>query len=87
MAVKDNGLLGQLEERCREQGVKITYGQLQGEGGLCRLRESHIIIINNRASNATRARIIAEALMRLETAAEKAEKQPESVEAGCPVRS
>lgn len=66
MAVKNLELLGQLEERCREQGVRLMYGELMGEGGLCRLRGERLIVINRRASSPTRARIISDALARLE---------------------
>jgi len=58
-------LLEQLERACQEQGVKLVYGELRGEGGLCRLRTSYYIIINRRASTETRIRIIQQALERL----------------------
>lgn len=67
MAVNNLDLLAELEERCRAQGIRLVYAELAGEGGLCRLHREYIIIINRRSSNPTRARIIADALARLET--------------------
>ena len=67
MAVKNLNLIGQLEERCRELDIRLIYGELSGEGGLCRFRDNHVIIINRRTSTATRARIIADALTRVES--------------------
>lgn len=66
MAQTRQTTLDRLEERCRGQGIRLMYGELTGEGGLCRLHDRHIIIINRRSSNATRVRMITEALERLE---------------------
>ncbi|MFO7675246.1 MAG: hypothetical protein R6X12_02875 [bacterium] len=66
MADKDKDRLSRLEEQCRERGIQLVYDELQTEGGYCRLRDSHYIIINRRAATGTRARIIVDVLARLE---------------------
>ncbi len=54
-----------LEQSCREQGVRLIYDDVTGEGGMCRLRDCWMIIINRRAAAETRVRIIAESLERI----------------------
>ncbi len=60
-------LLG-LEQACREQGIRLVYDDVQGEGGMCRLRDCWMIIINRRAAADTRVRIISDALERIAAA-------------------
>lgn len=79
MADKSPGLPGRLEERCRERGVRVLYGELMGEGGLCRLRQQYLVVLNRRASAATRARIVTDALARLDAAAAPPVEQPAAV--------
>jgi len=54
-----------LEKSCAERGVNLVYDDLRGEGGWCRLRDKHFIIVNRRASVETRVRVIHEALQRV----------------------
>jgi hypothetical protein len=80
MALKTGELLSQLEERCRGRGIKLIYADIQSEGGHCRLRDCWYVIINRRTAAATRARIINDALARIEAEASR----PASAEAGTP---
>jgi len=57
--------LEKLEQECRDRGVKLHYDDLQGEGGYCRAKDCHYIVINRRAAAETRVRIIHEALERI----------------------
>ena len=58
--------LAQLERQCRELGVRLIYDELRGEGGLCRLRDSYIVVINRRAAVETRVKLLSEALLAVE---------------------
>lgn len=58
--------LAQLERQCRELGVRLIYDELRGEGGLCRLRDTYIVVINRRAAVETRVRLLSEALLAVE---------------------
>ncbi|MEO0005758.1 MAG: hypothetical protein ABIK49_07145 [candidate division WOR-3 bacterium] len=55
-----------LEERCKELGLKVIYDDLRGEGGMCRLRNEYLVIINRRAAVHTKIRILEQALKRYE---------------------
>jgi hypothetical protein len=57
--------LEQLEQECKERGVRLIYDDLRSEGGLCRLRGSYYVILNRRLASETRVRIIADALARV----------------------
>jgi hypothetical protein len=57
--------LEQLEQECKERGVKLMYDDLRSEGGLCRLRGSYYVILNRRLASETKTRIIADALARM----------------------
>jgi hypothetical protein len=57
-----------LEQACRDHGVRLVYDDLQGEGGMCRLRDNYMIVINRRAAADTRVRIIGDALERIQAA-------------------
>jgi hypothetical protein len=63
-----------LEQACREQGVRLVYDEVQGEGGMCRLRDSYMIVINRRAAADTRVRIISDALERIGAARERRDR-------------
>jgi hypothetical protein len=58
--------LAQLERQCRELGVRLIYDELRGEGGLCRLHDSYIVVINRRAAVETRVKLLSEALLAVE---------------------
>ncbi|GEM_PF-1069679 len=64
LAVSKAKQLEQLEQECRERGIKLMYDDLRSEGGLCRLRGSCYVILNRRLACETRVRIITEALAR-----------------------
>jgi hypothetical protein len=57
--------LEQVEQECKERGVKLIYDDLRGDGGLCRLRDGYFLILNRRLASETKARIIADALVRV----------------------
>jgi hypothetical protein len=63
MSIKQR--LEQLEQECRNRGVKLIYDDLRGEGGLCRLRDCYYVVVNRRLASETVARIIADALTRV----------------------
>lgn len=71
MAMTPKKRLEGLEQACREQGVRLVYDEVQGEGGMCRLRDSYMIVINRRAAADTRVRIISDALERIGAARER----------------
>lgn len=57
-------VLADLEARCAELGIRVIYDDLRSEGGVCRVKNRLMVIINRRASVATKIRIIDEALKR-----------------------
>lgn len=57
--------LFRLEAECRQRGVKLTYDDLRGEGGFCRVRSELHIIVNRRLSPERRIRIVRSCLERL----------------------
>jgi hypothetical protein len=57
--------LEQVEQECKERGVKLIYDDLRSEGGLCRLRGSYYVILNRRLASETKTRIIVDALARV----------------------
>jgi hypothetical protein len=57
--------LEQLEQECKDCGVKLIYDDLRSEGGLCRLRDGYYLILNRRLASETRTRIIVDALARV----------------------
>lgn len=63
--MKASERLERLEALCVERGVKLVYDDLQGEGGLCRLRERWYLIVNRRLSIESRVRLIHRALERV----------------------
>jgi hypothetical protein len=62
--------LEQLEQECKERGIRLIYDDLRSEGGLCRLRDGYYLILNRRLAAETRTRIIANALARVREMAE-----------------
>lgn len=77
-------VLAELEERCRQAGIKVVYDDLRGEGGLCRVRQEFWVIVNRRVSAATKAKILDEALKRVgeRTRAESAPQATVRVRSG-----
>ncbi|MGQ9707349.1 MAG: hypothetical protein ACUVUR_00540 [bacterium] len=67
-------VLAELEQRCGELGLRVVYDDLHGEGGMCRLRNQYLVIINRRASAPTRIRMLEQALKKYE--AVKIEPRP-----------
>ncbi len=65
MAVTKAKQLEQLEQQCKDRGVRLVYDDLRSEGGLCRLRDSFYVILNRRLAAETKYRIIADALARV----------------------
>lgn len=64
---EDEILLGHLEQLAENLGVKVRYEQIKKEsaffpGGLCRVRNKDIIIINSKAAVEDRITILSEAL-------------------------
>jgi hypothetical protein len=58
------GVVRELEARCAELGLKVIYDDLRGEGGVCRVHNRLLVIINRRCSAATKIRILEQALRR-----------------------
>jgi len=64
----EEGLLNQLEELTESLGIKIRYEKILKEGsffsgGLCRIKEEEVIIINSKISVENKIDILAKALM------------------------
>ena len=57
--------LEQVEQECKQRGVRLIYDDLRSEGGLCRLRGSFYLILNRRLAAETKTRIIVDALARV----------------------
>ena len=57
--------LEQVEQECKERGVRLIYDDVRSEGGLCRLRGSYYVILNRRLASETKTRIIVDALARV----------------------
>ncbi len=60
-------VLFELEQRCAELGLKVIYDDLHGEGGMCRLRNQYLVIINRRAGVPTKIRMLEQALKKFQT--------------------
>jgi len=43
-------LLQHLEAVAKQAGVKVVYDELRGEGGYCRCKDRHYLILNSRLS-------------------------------------
>lgn len=48
MTKKD--ILQHLEAVAKQIGVRVIYDELRGEGGFCRCKDRHYLILNNRLS-------------------------------------
>jgi hypothetical protein len=76
--------LEQLEQECHKRGVKLIYDDLRSEGGLCRLRGCYYLILNRRLASETKARIIADALERVQAMMESRPVASEPVPSAAP---
>jgi hypothetical protein len=71
--------LEQLEQECKDRGVRLIYDDLRSEGGLCRLRDGYYVILNRRLAAETKTRIIGDALARMRDMIESRRAASESV--------
>ena len=71
--------LEQVEQECKERGVKLIYDDLRSEGGLCRLRDGYYLILNRRLAAETKTRIIVDALARARDMVENRRAASENV--------
>ena len=71
--------LEQVEQECKERGVRLIYDDLRSEGGLCRLRGCYYVILNRRLAAETKTRIIVDALARVRDMAETRRAASDSV--------
>ena len=63
----ETATLGYLEELAHNLGVEIRYESIEGDGpfspgGMCRIRDKQVIIINQRAATADKVRTLVKAL-------------------------
>ena len=71
--------LEQVEQECKERGIRLIYDDLRSEGGLCRLRDGYYLILNRRLAAETKTRVIADALARARDMIESRRAASESV--------
>jgi len=69
--VDNTAILGQLEALAQDLGVQIRYEYLEEEtsfpgGGLCRLGDQHLIIVNARATIGEKVQTLARAMKRFD---------------------
>lgn len=67
----ETAILSHLEALAHTLGIKVRYEDLEGEtafpaGGLCRIRDEHVIIVNERASLREKIQTLARALRRFD---------------------
>lgn len=55
----------ELEVKCAELGLKVIYDDLRSEGGVCRVHNRFMVIINRRCSAATKVKILQQAIQRV----------------------
>lgn len=55
-------ILQQLEAVAKQIGVKVVYDDLRGEGGFCRCKDRHYLILNFRLSQAQKIDLLAQGL-------------------------
>ncbi|GEM_PF-1586840 len=71
----------ELNSRCQELGLRVIYDDLYGEGGICRLRDKYLVIINQRASIQTKIRLLEQALRKAGTVAQsQKEAKPQLID-------
>ena len=61
MTMDDTTLLQAFEDLAERLSVKIKYGKLDRDGGLCRYRDKHHIIVNKRLDAQGRIAVLAHA--------------------------
>jgi len=59
-------LLQQLEELAEKLDIAISYSSMESDGGLCRIKNRRMILVNTRLSTPERIEVIAAALPREE---------------------
>ncbi len=64
MTKKD--ILQHLEAVAKQIGIKVIYDDLRGEGGLCRCKDRHYLILNNRLSQNQKIDILIQGLADLD---------------------
>ena len=69
--MNENIILGQLEELAGKLGIQIRYEAikregLSGTGGLCRLKEEYVLIVNSSTTVKNKIRIFAGAVKRFD---------------------
>ena len=67
----ETAILGHLEALAHNLGILIRYECLESEttfpsGGLCRLRDKHVIIVNTRSTAVEKVQTLARALRRFD---------------------
>jgi N-dimethylarginine dimethylaminohydrolase len=67
----EDTLLGQLEELAHSLGIEIRYEPLKREGGffpggLCRIKEEYVLILNSAATTEDKIQTMAKALNRFD---------------------
>jgi hypothetical protein len=67
----ERSLLGQLEDLARNLGIEVRYEMLKREGaftqgGLCRLKEQYLLLINSKAPNRDKIEALALAVTRFD---------------------
>ena len=65
-------MLGHLEELAHKLGIQVRYEPLEDEmilasGGLCRIRNQYVILLNARSSAKHKVQTLAKALKRFDT--------------------
>jgi len=63
----DTATLGYLEALAHNLGVEVRYESMEGDnplssGGMCRIRDKQVVIINQRAATADKVRTLVKAL-------------------------
>jgi hypothetical protein len=60
MTKKD--ILQHLEAVAKQIGVKVIYDELRGDGGLCRCKDRHFLILNSRLSQGQKIDLLIQGL-------------------------
>jgi len=64
MTKKD--ILMHLESAAKQIGVKVIYDELRGDGGLCRCKDRHFLILNSRLSQNQKIDLLIQGLANLD---------------------
>lgn len=64
MTKKD--ILVHLETVAKQVGVKVIYDELRGEGGFCRCKDRHFIILNSRLSQGQKIDLLVQGIANLD---------------------